>query len=64
MIQLASDPNASRVSWQTAHAADKAAALQAEAAGTRRHAWPFISRYAEKAAASEGQPRPRSDHGS
>ena len=46
MIQLASDPSASRASWRPAPA-DKEASLQAPRARTG-HTWPFISRYAEK----------------
>jgi hypothetical protein len=56
MIQLASDPNASRMEWRNAQA-DKGASLQAP--GTRsRHAWPFISRYAEKPAAPTEAKKP------
>jgi hypothetical protein len=62
MIQLASDPNASRMNWRTAPSDEKQGASQA----TRRsgHAWPFISRYAGKPAAGEQPKKPSSEHGS
>jgi hypothetical protein len=62
MIQLASDPTASRVNWRPAPAEGKEATLQAQR-GRSGHAWPFISRYADKPAAQQ-QKKPGSEHGS
>jgi hypothetical protein len=63
MIQLATDPNASR-NWRPAAAEAKEATL----AGNRRprsgHAWPFISRYAERASTPQEPKRTPSDSGS
>ncbi|NML42184.1 hypothetical protein HHL11_00385 [Ramlibacter sp. G-1-2-2] len=55
MIQLATDPNASRPNWRPAPAEAKDGTL----AASRRsgHAWPFISRLEER---SEPQERKRS----
>jgi hypothetical protein len=61
MIQLASDPNASRMNWRPAQADDKGAPLQAS---TRRHAWPFISRQADKPAEAPPPRKAGSEHGS
>lgn len=61
MIQLASDPNASRTNWQPNPAEGKGNPLQAE---SRRHAWPFISRYADKPVTPQQPARPASEHGS
>lgn len=62
MIQLASDPNASRTGWRPAQAQGKAASL--EAPRTRGHAWPFISRHGEKPAAEEPRKNSNGDSGS
>jgi hypothetical protein len=63
MIQLASDPNASRMNWRPAQSEDKAQAVPSSA--RTRHAWPFISRYAGKPAAGEQPKKPASsEHGS
>lgn len=64
MIQLASDPNASRTNWQASQADERAAALTTELAGARRHAWPFISRHADKPAAPATQRKTPCEHGS
>ena len=61
MIQLASDPNASRMNWRPAPSEEKQAASQTRRPG---HAWPFISRYAGKPAAGEQPKKPSSEHGS
>jgi len=64
MIQLASDPTASRTNWRPTSSEDKAASLEPRRARAA-HAWPFISRYADK---PTGQNTPKtpasSDHGS
>lgn len=52
MIQLASDPNASRTGWRPVPAGDKGPSLDARR-GRSGHAWPFISRHADKPAGQE-----------
>lgn len=56
MIQLATDPNASRSNWRPA-------AAEAKDTTSRRprsaHAWPFISRYTERNPASSETKRPQ-----
>ncbi len=64
MIQLATDPNASRSNWRPA-----AAEAKDNSAVARRprsaHAWPFIARHAERAAGPQDLKRtPSSDSGS
>jgi len=63
MIQLATDPNASRSNWRPAPAEAKG---QVNASRRQRsgHAWPFISHYAERPASQESQRTPSSDSGS
>lgn len=63
MIQLATDPNASRQNWRPAAAEAK------DTLAARRprngHAWPFISRHGERAGSQQDQKRtPSSDSGS
>jgi hypothetical protein len=64
MIQLATDPNASRSNWRPAAAEAKDNTL----AGRRprnAHAWPFISRHGERAAAPQETKRtPGTESGS
>ena len=62
MIQLASDPNASRTAWRPATAQGKGAPL--EAPRSRGHAWPFISRHTDKPNGQEQARQPASQHGS
>ncbi len=57
MIQLATDPKASRLNWRPAEAKDTGVAMRRGRAG---HAWPFISRPAERPA---GQPAPKTTPG-
>ena len=45
MIQLSSDPNASRTSFRPQEGQEKAQAAQRRRSG---HAWPFPSRYAAR----------------
>jgi hypothetical protein len=63
MIQLASDPTASRVNWRPAPADSKEMSLPARR-GRSGHAWPFISRYADKPGAQQQAKKPSSEHGS
>ena len=63
MIQLATDPNASRSNWRPApaEARDQDSTSRRQRSG---HAWPFISRYAERPASQEPKRTPSSDSGS
>lgn len=64
MIQLATDPNASRLNWRpaAAEARDNPAAARRARSG---HAWPFISRHAERAGNPQDHKRtPSNDNGS
>lgn len=63
MIQLASDPTASRVNWRSATAQGKEGALRAPR-GRSGHAWPFLSRYVDKPVAQQQLKKPSSEHGS
>lgn len=62
MIQLASDPAASRTNWRPAAPPAKEG-VQARG-GRTGHSWPFISRYAEKPVAPQQATKPSSEHGS
>jgi hypothetical protein len=63
MIQLATDPNASRLNWRPAGAEAKANPLARR--GRNGHAWPFISRHDERPAAQQPAKRaPNSQSGS
>jgi hypothetical protein len=62
MIQLATDPNASRLNWRPAAADGKD---QPEARRARSgHAWPFISRHGERQAPQDAKRTPGTDSGS
>lgn len=64
MIQLATDPNASRSNWRptAAEAKDNTLAARRPRNG---HAWPFISRHGERAASPQDPKRtPNGDSGS
>ena len=62
MIQLATDPNASRSNWRPAAGEAKDNTL---ARRPRSHAWPFISRHAERPVAQQDHKRAAStDNGS
>jgi hypothetical protein len=52
MIQLASDPNAARMGLRTAANDGKARNFDFQR-GRSGHAWPFISRHAERPAAQD-----------
>lgn len=64
MIQLATDPNASRSNWRPAAAEAKDNPLAARRPRSG-HAWPFISRHGERIPAlQENKPTPGSNSGS
>ena len=64
MIQLATDPNASRLNWRPAAAEAKENTVAARR-GRSGHAWPFISRHAERASGQQDHKRtPSSESGS
>ena len=63
MIQLATDPNASRRSTWRPSAVE---AKEASQATSRRsgHAWPFISRHGERPVQQDSKRAPSTDNGS
>jgi hypothetical protein len=64
MIQLATDPNASRSNWRPARPEAKEDTLTGRRARSG-HAWPFIAQYGERAAPSRDNERtPTSESGS
>jgi hypothetical protein len=63
MIQLATDPNASRSNWRPSPAEAKDSTLVRRPRSA--HAWPFISRHGEQSADSQDPKRSTSsDSGS
>lgn len=64
MIQLATDPNASRSPWRPAPPDGKDSTLSGRRPRSG-HAWPFIAQYAERAAPSpDSQRTPTRESGS
>jgi hypothetical protein len=63
MIQLATDPNASRSQWRPA-AADAKETNLAPSRGRSGHAWPFISRHGERPSQQDSKRTPGTDNGS
>ena len=64
MIQLATDPNASRSTWRPAAADSKEPSLSSRRPRSG-HAWPFISRHGERVASPQETKRtPSSESGS
>lgn len=63
MIQLASEPMASRLNWRPSPSEGKGDPLQPPRA-PNRHAWPFISQYAEKPTAQQQARKSSHEHGS
>ncbi|MBI5275006.1 MAG: hypothetical protein HY854_00965 [Burkholderiales bacterium] len=63
MIQLASDPNASRLDWRAAQPPAKDG-VQPAARARNGHAWPFISQQAGKPTAEDETRKPSPEHGS
>jgi hypothetical protein len=58
MIQLATDPNASRTEWRTVPAGRNSEAAADERRAPRQaHAWPFISRQVARPAGAQGPNR-------
>jgi hypothetical protein len=64
MIQLASDPNASRPGWRPAAADAKGPALDTNRVARTGHAWPFIARLADKPTAQQAAKNTSGDSGS
>jgi hypothetical protein len=63
MIQLATEPTASRMSYRPA--ANDGKALEREPQrGRSGHAWPFLSRYATRPSQSEERKNAANDSGS
>ncbi len=63
MIQLATDPNANRMSWRPAANEGKAASVELKR-GRSGHAWPFLSREVNRPAAQQPPKTPGNDSGS
>ena len=65
MIQLASDPTASRMSFRPTRSEGEAKESKLETRqGRTGHAWPFPSRYANRPAGQDGQKSKPSESGS
>ena len=66
MIQLATDPNASRKDWRPAAPGEaKGFAVEEGRVPRSGHAWPFISRHGERPTApQESKPTHTSESGS
>ena len=65
MIQLATDPTASRTSYRHAPGDDESKAEAFDARRSRSgHAWPFLSRYADRPARQNNQKPAASSSGS
>ena len=63
MIQLATDPNASRRStWRPS--ADEAKEASLSPSRRSGHAWPFISRHGERPVQQDSKRAPSTDNGS
>jgi hypothetical protein len=63
MIQLATDPNASRSNWRPAAAEAKDQTMAGRRARSG-HAWPFISRHGERSIPQETKRTQNSESGS
>ncbi len=63
MIQLANDPNASKTSYRPEHSEAKGSDFSAKR-GRTGHAWPFLSRYAERPVQQDTPKPAASDSGS
>ncbi|NPC58205.1 hypothetical protein [Caenimonas soli] len=63
MIQLANDPNASKTSYRPEHSEAKGSDFSAKR-GRTGHAWPFLSKYAERPAPQDTQKPAASNSGS
>ena len=63
MIQLATDPNASRSNWRPAAAEAKDNTLAARRP-RNGHAWPFIVRHTDRANQQDAKRTPTSESGS
>jgi hypothetical protein len=63
MIQLATDPRASRMDWRAAPGDARGVPADERRAPRSSHAWPFISRTADRPAAQPGAPRPGRESG-
>jgi hypothetical protein len=65
MIELATDPTASRTSYRPVHGAGAAKEPGHEAKrGRPGHAWPFLSRYTPRTARQDSPKAPAGESGS
>jgi hypothetical protein len=63
MIQLANDPNASKMSFRPSQEAGRPRAFEAQRARSA-HAWPFLVRPADRPVRQDSQKPTSSDYGS
>jgi hypothetical protein len=64
MIQLATDPNASRVSYHSSEAQQGKEPVEANQRARSGHAWPFLSRPAARPVRQDSQKPAANDSGS
>lgn len=64
MIQLANDPNASRMSWRPNAQGDKSSGQEQQRRRKTGHAWPFLSPHANRPERPAAEPTPSNDSGS
>lgn len=64
MIQLATEPTASRISYRRAQGQEQPKAASSDRRGRTGHAWPFPSRYATQPADPNGRKTAGMDSGS
>ena len=65
MIQLANDPNASRMSWRPNAQGDKSSSIEEQQRRRRPgHAWPFLSPHANRPERPAASHLPSKDSGS
>jgi hypothetical protein len=63
MIQLATEPTASRMSYRPVQSDGKGSGYETQR-GRPGHAWPFLSRYAARPSQQEGRKNAGTDSGS
>lgn len=64
MIQLANDPNASRMSWRPNAQGEKSSSQEQQRRRKSGHAWPFLSPHANRPERPAANQTPSNDSGS
>lgn len=64
MIELANDPNASRMGWRPSAQGEKSSPNEPQRRGRTGHAWPFLSPHAARQEQRPGATNPSNDSGS